>query len=90
MRLALIALGAVLTIAAAGAGRAEESFFNKRYCTMGGSDNSGGMADCSFSTWEQCRAAASGLARYCTENPYWKPDGADGSQRPRPGRRERG
>ena len=77
MRPILIVTAAAVAVLAAGAGgHAQESFFSKRYCSMGGSDNSGGMADCSFSTWEQCRAAAAGLARYCAENPYWKPQAA--------------
>jgi len=85
MREALIGLAAVLVIVSAG--HAQESFFNKRYCTMGGSDNSGGMADCSYNTWEQCRAAASGLARYCSENPYWRPDAAGGNGRTQRGKK---
>lgn len=27
--------------------------------------------DCSYVSWNQCRAAASGLAAMCLENPYW-------------------
>jgi hypothetical protein len=50
-----------------------DSFFNKRYCTMGGGGRSG-AADCSYNTWEQCRASASGLGRYCSENPFWQPE----------------
>jgi Protein of unknown function (DUF3551) len=59
-----------------------DSFFNKRYCTMGGGGRSG-MADCSYNTWEQCRASASGLGRYCTENPFWKPEGSGSKERAR-------
>ena len=55
---------------------AQESFFNKRFCTQGGGDRGGsGMPDCSFNTWEQCIASARGLGRYCTENPFWRGDG---------------
>jgi Protein of unknown function (DUF3551) len=47
-----------------------QSFFSKRYCTFGGNNNSG-EADCSYNTMEQCRASASGLGRYCGENPHF-------------------
>ncbi|WP_247354439.1 DUF3551 domain-containing protein [Bradyrhizobium sp. 160] len=26
---------------------------------------------CAYSSWDQCRAAAAGLAAMCVENPYW-------------------
>jgi hypothetical protein len=28
--------------------------------------------ECSFSSWDQCRAAASGLPAMCLNNPYWQ------------------
>lgn len=31
----------------------------------------GGLGDCSFSTYQQCQATASGLDAYCAENPYF-------------------
>jgi hypothetical protein len=83
MRLASIALAALMASAAANAAYAQaESFFQKRYCTMGGGNRSSGMADCSYNTWEQCRASASGLGRYCIENPYWRSQGSAGRHRP--------
>ena len=27
--------------------------------------------DCSYTSWDQCRAAGAGLAAMCLENPYW-------------------
>ncbi|MBR0692260.1 DUF3551 domain-containing protein [Bradyrhizobium lablabi] len=27
--------------------------------------------DCSYTTWDQCRANAVGLAAMCLDNPYW-------------------
>jgi hypothetical protein len=27
--------------------------------------------DCAYSSWDQCKAAAIGLAAMCLENPYW-------------------
>jgi Protein of unknown function (DUF3551) len=75
MRVALIG---IVTVAAAFAihiqsGSGEESFFNERYCTQGGSDrDNGGMPDCAFHTWQQCIESARGLGRYCAENPSWR------------------
>ena len=75
MRLFIIGLAAITATLAADMSPADAqfSFYNKRFCTMGGGDRSSGEPDCSYNTWEQCRASASGLGRYCTENPFWKP-----------------
>jgi hypothetical protein len=87
MRYTLLALATLAVLAAAVPAHAQ---FNKRYCSFGGSDNSGGgLPDCSFNTWEQCRMSASGLARYCGENPFWKPEGASGNDRPQRGKKTR-
>jgi hypothetical protein len=69
MRLALIGLAAVVAALAAGVqpGNAQ---FNSRYCSQGGGPGSSGESDCSFNTMAQCRATASGLGRYCTENSF--------------------
>jgi hypothetical protein len=79
MRLAMIGLvavaGATAVLAAdVSPSHAQESFFNKRFCTQGGGDRSSGVADCSFNTWEQCIESARGLGRYCAENPFWHGD----------------
>jgi len=73
MRFALMGLASAFAVLALGvpSSDAQESFFNKRYCTFGGSEQSAGQPDCSYNTWEQCRASASGLARFCGENPYY-------------------
>jgi hypothetical protein len=52
---------------------AQESFFNDRYCAIGGGGRGSGISDCAYSTWEQCLASASGLGKYCSENPFWQP-----------------
>ena len=64
---------AVLTIAAtlAGSMHPGSAQFNNRYCAQGGRGS--GEPDCSYSTMDQCRASASGLGRYCVENPNWRP-----------------
>jgi uncharacterized protein DUF3551 len=77
MRLAFI--GFVIAVAALVADvqstSAQESFFNERFCTRGGSGEGGsGSPDCSFHTWEQCIASARGLGRFCSENPFWRPN----------------
>jgi hypothetical protein len=72
MKIALSGLAAVCAlVATVQSSAAQESFFNNRYCTQGGRGGSG-MMDCSFNTIAQCRAAASGLGRYCVENPNWR------------------
>jgi hypothetical protein len=85
MRRHLIGMAALVMVAAAFVatatpGGAGESFFNRRFCTMGGGGRSS-IADCGYDTWEQCRAAASGNGRYCTENPDWVPQGTEGRSR---------
>jgi len=37
-------------------------------CSFGGS---GGVGDCSFTSYAQCQATASGLAATCSSNPYF-------------------
>ena len=71
MRFVTLSLATVLTLLALGASPSDAQFFSRRYCTFGGTDNSSGDPDCSFNTWEQCRASASGLGRYCGENPFY-------------------
>ena len=73
MRFALMGLASAFAVLALGVPSSDaQSFFNKRYCVFsGGGLPSGGSEDCSYNTWEQCRASASGLARYCGENPYY-------------------
>jgi uncharacterized protein DUF3551 len=75
IRVAFIALVTVAAALAAdvSSSQAQESFFNKRFCTQGGGDRGGsGVPDCSFNTWQQCIESARGLGRYCTENPFFR------------------
>jgi hypothetical protein len=46
--------------------------FNAPYCSFGGGPGSSGEPDCSFHSMAQCRAAASGLGRYCGPNPNYR------------------
>ena len=76
MRIVLIGLVTLAaTLADLQSAGAQGSFFSRRYCAQGGGSLSSAMPDCSFNTWEQCRASVSGLGRYCAENPFWKPEG---------------
>jgi hypothetical protein len=40
------------------------------FCIKGG-DYDNGLGDCSFDTYEQCRATASGRDSWCDANPYY-------------------
>ncbi len=63
--LALMAFGAVCAIHPASA--AAKDF---AYCIKG-CDFGGGAGDCSFSSYQQCLAAASGRDATCAANPYF-------------------
>ena len=73
MRLALTGLDMAAALAAGSqSGRAQESFFNERFCARStGGDMGTGPMDCSFKTWQQCIESARGLGRFCLENPFW-------------------
>ena len=43
---------------------------NRRWCTQRGA-GSWGFPDCSYDTFEQCRASASGTGRFCTTNSWY-------------------
>jgi hypothetical protein len=40
------------------------------FCIKGGAYE-GGLGDCSFNTYAQCQAAASGRDSYCDANPFY-------------------
>ena len=61
----------VFALVAGGEANAQWSFYDKRYCLSPGGRS--GIPDCSFNTWEQCRASVI-AGRYCSENPNWKPE----------------
>jgi hypothetical protein len=78
MRPILIVAVAVLALSATDGAQAQ-SFFNKQFC-LSPSDPSG-VADCSYNTWEQCRASISG-SEYCYINPFWKAEAPAKKERP--------
>jgi Protein of unknown function (DUF3551) len=42
------------------------------WCAIISGGRSGGATNCYFSTWEQCRAAASGNGGFCYRNPWYE------------------
>jgi Protein of unknown function (DUF3551) len=68
MRRFLWGLIAVGVIAAAGASPAAAD--GSAFCIKGGFYD-GTVGDCSFSTYQQCLATASGQAASCDANPYF-------------------
>ncbi|WP_234684477.1 DUF3551 domain-containing protein [Bradyrhizobium monzae] len=76
MRLSLLTLTAIATLFAAADASAQT--YDPRYPVCmhvyaGGGRSGGGGSwfDCSFTSLEQCRATASGLAASCDLNPYY-------------------
>lgn len=43
--------------------------YNEAWCAQMGD----GIEDCSYYTWQQCRAAASGTGNFCYANPRYVP-----------------
>jgi len=52
-----------------------------------GCDFGAGRGDCSFSTYQQCQATASGRDAYCDANPYFNAKAELQSNRARPSRK---
>jgi hypothetical protein len=79
MRIAILALlmyGAGATISASPAA-ARDYPFCIRGCDFGGS-----VGDCSFTSYQQCLATASGRDAYCAANPYYNSASANAEQQP--------
>ncbi|MGH6770155.1 MAG: DUF3551 domain-containing protein, partial [Xanthobacteraceae bacterium] len=59
------------------------------YCLTGGRGSTGGIPDCSYHTWEQCRAAIGGGGDACMANPElsWRALDRAATQ-PKPRRRQ--
>jgi Protein of unknown function (DUF3551) len=65
-----VCLALFVALAAIVATEQPSSAQNRRWCTER-SVFSWGFPDCSYDTFEQCRASASGTGRYCTANPWY-------------------
>ena len=66
MRTSLLVLTAFTALAAMPA-QARDYPYCIRGCNFGS-----GLGDCSYSSYQQCQATASGLVGTCAENPFYK------------------
>ena len=73
MRNVVLALLAAGGLAMAGAAPAEAVGTRYPFCLQG--DESPALSDCSYTSYQQCQATASGRFLYCMENPYYIPGG---------------
>ena len=64
------AIVVVLAVASIGAGVPGAAAGGLPYCIKG-CDFGGGVGDCSFSSYQQCLATASGRDATCAANPYF-------------------
>jgi hypothetical protein len=69
--LAVLAASGLATAVTAPAGAVGTRY---PYCIQG--DDQPGLSNCTFTSYEQCQATASGRRLWCIENPYYNP-GAD-------------
>jgi len=79
---------AVLAIAMAGSSApvTQAAAQEYRYCIRG-CDFAAGRGDCSFATYQQCQATASGRDAWCAENPNFSARAESASDRSRQSRR---
>ncbi len=80
MRHAILLLASVGGLAAFGAAPAEAVGTRYPYCIQG--DDQPGLSNCTFTSYEQCAATASGRRLYCIQNPYYA--GGGGGAAPPP------
>jgi hypothetical protein len=88
LTLALLAAGglAVGGLAVVGTSPAEAVGTRYPFCIQG--EEYPGLSNCTFTSYEQCEATASGRRLWCIENPYYNP-GDDAGPRGYPGPRAR-
>jgi hypothetical protein len=86
MRKAILAALAASAWGALGAAPAEAVGTRYPFCIQG--DEFPGLSNCTFTSYEQCQATASGRFLYCLANPYYVSEGAPppNGYRPLPGR----
>jgi hypothetical protein len=87
MRSVLLTLLAAGGLAIAGIAPAEAVGTRYPFCLQG--NDSPGLSNCTFTSYQQCQATASGRFLYCVANPFYAgggdPDGYRGRNRPPPG-----
>ena len=76
MRNVVLALLAAGGLAMAGSAPAEAVGTRYPFCIQG--NEFPGLSNCTFTSYEQCQATASGRFLYCVENPYYNPGGDPG------------
>ena len=75
MRKVVLALLAASDLAMAGSAPAEAVGTRYPFCIQG--NDFPGLTNCTFTSYEQCQATASGRFLYCVANPYYNPGGLD-------------
>jgi Protein of unknown function (DUF3551) len=73
MRQVALVLLATAGLAVVGAPPAEAVGTRYPFCIQG--NDYPGLSNCTFTSYEQCQASASGRFLYCIENPFYVPDG---------------
>jgi hypothetical protein len=73
MRNLVLALLAASGLAMVTAAPAEAIGTRHPYCIQG--EEFPGLSNCTFDSYQQCAATASGRFLYCMENPYFNPGG---------------
>ncbi len=79
MRHAVLALLAIGGLAAIDARPAEAVGTRYPFCIQG--DEQPGLSNCTFTSYEQCQATASGRRLWCIENPFYNPGVATDDRR---------
>jgi len=64
-----LAIGTLTTLLLIVGAQQSEAQTPRPYCMQGGTGTTGGMADCSFSSMQQCLATLSGGEGTCSANP---------------------
>ena len=87
MRSIFLALLAAGGLAAVGIGPAEAVGSRYPFCLTG--NDSPGLSNCTFTSYQQCQATASGRFLYCVANPFYAGGGGEPGgyreRRPPPG-----
>jgi hypothetical protein len=86
MRSIFLALVAASGVAVAGLTPAEAVGSRYPFCLQG--NDSPGLSNCTFTSYRQCQASASGRFLYCVANPFYAGGGEPGiyrERRPPPG-----
>jgi hypothetical protein len=84
MRNVILALLAASGLAMVGTAPAQAFGTRYPFCLQG--DEFPGLSNCTFTSYGQCQASASGRNLYCMQNPYYIPGGYS---EPRPNRAPR-